>query len=132
MTTLAAGGLIVRDTPSGETEVVLVHRPRYDDWTIPKGKLNKGESPEDAAVREVEEETGITAKLGPHLDDVTYTDRHGEKKVVSYWMMHPVTVAARNADDEVDEVRWVPVGEASRLLTYKRDRKLLENAQAGA
>jgi 8-oxo-dGTP diphosphatase len=132
MTTLAAGGVVVRDTPSGETEVVLVHRPRYDDWTIPKGKLNRGESLEDAAVREVEEETGITAKLGPRLDDVTYTDRHGDKKVVSYWLMHPVTVTSRVADDEVDEVRWVPTREAARLLTYKRDRKLLESAQAGA
>jgi 8-oxo-dGTP diphosphatase len=132
MTTLAAGGVVVRAIPSGETEVVLVHRPRYDDWTIPKGKLNRGESLEDAAVREVEEETGITANLGPRLDDVTYTDRHGDKKVVSYWLMHPVTVASRVADDEVDEVRWVPAREAARLLTYKRDRKLLENAQAGA
>jgi len=132
MTTLAAGGLVVRHTPSGETEVVLVHRPRYDDWTIPKGKLDEGESLPDAAVREVEEETGITARLGPRLDDVTYTDRHGNKKVVSYWLMHPVTVAARAADDEVDEVRWVPTSEAVHLLTYERDRKLLESAQARA
>jgi 8-oxo-dGTP diphosphatase len=121
----AAGGVVTRATPDGDREVLLVHRPRYGDWTLPKGKLERGESHEDAALREVEEETGVRCALGAELPPHQYVDRHGRDKVVRYWEMTPVDGRAREADDEVDEVRWVRAGDAKTLLTYDADRQLL-------
>jgi 8-oxo-dGTP diphosphatase len=121
----AAGGVVTRATPDGDLEVLLVHRPRYDDWTLPKGKLERGESHEDAALREVEEETGVRGALGAELPSQQYVDRHGRDKIVRYWEMTPVDARAREADDEVDEVRWVRAGDATALLTYDADRRLL-------
>jgi 8-oxo-dGTP diphosphatase len=121
----AAGGVVTRATPDGDREVLLVHRPRYGDWTLPKGKLERGESHEDAALREVEEETGVRGALGAELPSHRYVDRHGRDKVVRYWEMTPVDAQPREADDEVDEVRWVRADDASALLTYDADRRLL-------
>ena len=102
----AAGGVVVR-RQDGQDEVLVVHRPRYDDWTLPKGKLKGRESDEECALREVEEETGLRCRLGRELQSVSYVDRHGRKKFVRYWEMTPLegTFAPSN---EVDEVRWLP------------------------
>ncbi len=114
----AAGGLIFRDG-----RVLLVHRPRYDDWSIPKGKLEPGESWEEAAVREVEEETGLVGELGEEAGRTAYTDSAGREKEVRYYLMESRgEPAARN---EVDEARFVPLAEALDLLSYDRDRDLI-------
>jgi 8-oxo-dGTP diphosphatase len=120
----AAGGVVWRRTSSGAIKVLLVHRPRYDDWSLPKGKLEDGESAVDAALREVEEETGLRCKLGDQLDEVRYQDRKGRDKRVRYWAMEPVS-GAFEPNHEVDEVRWVPVADAPRQLTYGHDASVV-------
>jgi 8-oxo-dGTP diphosphatase len=104
--------------------VALVHRPKYDDWTFPKGKLDRGESFEEAALREVEEETGLVCELGEELESTTYNDRHGRPKLVRWWAMS-VVGGEFAPNDEVDELRWVRPDEARGLLTYERDRQLV-------
>ena len=118
----AAGGVVWRRGPSG-LEILLVHRPKYDDWSLPKGKLDSGETAAEAALREVEEETGLRCVLGEELPPVTYTDRHGRPKVVRYWAMEPRGGRFR-PNHEVDEIRWVTPSGAGALLTYGRDRKV--------
>ena len=103
--------MVVRDG-----EVLLVHRPRYDDWTLPKGKLDPGETFEQAALREVEEETGVRCRLGRELPDVHY-DNKDRPKLVRYWLME-VEGRGFEPNDEVDEVRWLC--EDAELLTYDR------------
>lgn len=117
----AAGGVLV----SEDGRVLLVHRPRYDDWTLPKGKLDAGESFEEAAVREVWEETGLSCSLGEELQSTEYHDNKGRPKIVRYWLME-VEGGEFEPNDEVDEVRWVSVGEAAAALTYDRDRGVFE------
>jgi 8-oxo-dGTP pyrophosphatase MutT (NUDIX family) len=121
---MAAGGAVWRRTPQG-LEVVLVHRPAYDDWGLPKGKLEEGESPEQAALREVEEETGLRCRLGGELPTTTYNDGEGRSKLVRYWAM---TQAGGElaAAHEVDDTRWVPLEKARRRLTYPRDFVVLD------
>jgi 8-oxo-dGTP diphosphatase len=107
-----------------------VHRPRYDDWSFPKGKLDADEDEATAALREVEEETGLRCRLGPSIGAVTYQDRRGRAKVVRYFRMD--TDGGRFAPNhEVDEVRWVPIEDASRLLSYAHDRSLLRQVLVG-
>ncbi len=106
--------------------MLVVHRPRYDDWTFPKGKLKSGESEEEGALREVEEETGLHCRLGRELQTVSYVDNHGRQKSVRYWEMAPLAGTFK-PNDEVDEVRWLTLEEVDRTLTYARDRNLLEN-----
>ncbi len=106
-------------------EVLLVHRPRYDDWSLPKGKLTEAEDHASAALREVEEETGLRCRLGYELPATSYHDRRGRPKVVRYWVMTPVD--GRFAPSrEVDEVRWVPVPEVAWVLTNDRDRAVVQ------
>jgi 8-oxo-dGTP pyrophosphatase MutT (NUDIX family) len=112
----------------GGLEVLLVHRPAYDDWSFPKGKHDKGETDEETAVREVFEETGVTGRLGPELPPVDYVaGGWGRPKRVRYWAMSVTASEPREPDDEVDVTRWLPVGEAEVLLTYERDRSVLHS-----
>ena len=120
----AAGGVVWRRSPTDDLEILLVHRPRYDDWTVPKGKLDPGEDHATAAVREVAEETGLRCALGPELASTSYRDRRHRPKQVRYWAMTPID-GHFTPTDEVDEVRWVPVDEAPSLLSYPRDLPLL-------
>ncbi len=120
----AAGGVVWRRSTGGDVEVLLVHRPKYDDWTLPKGKLEPGEAFEAGARREVEEETGLRCVLGDELATSRYRDRHGRDKVVRYWAMTSKG-GEFTPNDEVDEVRWLPPAEAEALLTYAHDRELV-------
>jgi 8-oxo-dGTP diphosphatase len=125
---LAAGGVVVREREGG-AEVALVHRPRYDDWSLPKGKLKRGERWEEAALREVAEETGLRCRLGEELPASRYIDGKGRAKLVRYWRMRPAG-GRFTPTDEVDELRWVDPAEAERLLSYPRDRELVSAALA--
>jgi 8-oxo-dGTP diphosphatase len=125
-TVRAAGGVVTRLDGDGRTEVLVVHRPKYDDWSFPKGKLDPGETDEAAAVREVEEETGLRCELGEELGVRRYTDRHGRPKQVRYWRMEPVATSPFVPNDEVDALRWLRTDEAATLLSYDGDRRLLE------
>ena len=122
----AAGGVVWRRSPAGEVEVLLVHRPRYDDWTLPKGKLGAGEDHAGAALREVEEETGLRCTLGKELPSTSYVDRKGRPKRVRYWTMTPAGDQRFMPTDEVDEVRWMPLAAAGSQLTYDRDLAVLD------
>jgi 8-oxo-dGTP diphosphatase len=104
--------------------VLVVHRPRYDDWTLPKGKLDRGESFEDAALREVEEETGLRCRLVRELPSTSYLDNKGRSKLVRYWLMEPLS-GGFEVNEEVDEVRWLDLDAALALLSYERDRDIL-------
>ena len=119
----ASGGVVWR-RGDRSIEVALVHRPRYDDWSFPKGKLDPGESWEDAALREVEEEIGLRCRLGHELPATSYRDNKGRAKVVRYWMMEPLD-GEFVPSDEVDDVRWLTPADADRLLSYMHDRELL-------
>ena len=119
----AAGGIVVRGSGS-ESEVLLVHRPQYGDWTFPKGKVEPGESDEECAVREVEEETGLLCALGREIESSSYLDAKKRPKTVRYWVMVVVGGTLR-FDFEVDAARWVTLDDAAKLLTYPRDVDLL-------
>jgi len=114
----------VRDGDDG-VEVLLVHRPRYNDWTFPKGKVDPGESDEDAAIREVEEETGYRCSLELELPSTRYIDARGRPKLVRYWLMRVVD-GEFVVNNEVDEIEWLSPAQASARLTYDRDRELAE------
>jgi 8-oxo-dGTP pyrophosphatase MutT (NUDIX family) len=124
----AGGGVVWRRGDDGQPVVILVHRPKYDDWSLPKGKLQPGEDEADAAVREVEEETGLRCRLGPELPSSSYHDRFGRDKTVRYWAMTPIDDTSTFVPNvEVDEVRWLPLGAAEDLLSYDRDREILRS-----
>jgi 8-oxo-dGTP diphosphatase len=122
---LAAGAVVTRTHPSRGTEVVLVHRKRYDDWTLPKGKLEAGESLPACAVREVFEETGVTTRLGAPLDQMTYDTGKGFKRV-DWWSGSVVKVVKRAPDAEVDVVSWLPLRAALSRLTFEHDQFLVQ------
>ncbi len=105
----------------------MVHRSRYDDWSFPKGKLDSGETFEDAALREVTEETGLVCRLVAELEPVRYQDAAGLPKLVRYWHMIPLEgdIGDFVFNSEIDDLRWVHPGEAARLLSYSHDRVLL-------
>jgi 8-oxo-dGTP pyrophosphatase MutT (NUDIX family) len=120
----AAGGLVVHDG-----RVLVVHRPKYDDWAFPKGKLEDGESWEEAALREVEEETGLRCELGEYVGSTHYPMREGMKEVRYYRMRADDEPRPRN---EVDDLQWVTFEEAADLLSYEYDRTLLETREPGS
>jgi 8-oxo-dGTP diphosphatase len=114
----AAGGVVVRDG-----RVLLVHRPKHDDWAFPKGKLEDGESWEAAALREVEEETGLVCELGEYLGSTHYAVREGTKEVRYFAMTASGEARPQN---EIDDVRWLAPAAAAEVLSYDFDRQLLE------
>jgi 8-oxo-dGTP pyrophosphatase MutT (NUDIX family)/phosphohistidine phosphatase SixA len=120
----AAGGIVWRTAPKGGLEIALVHRPKYDDWTLPKGKPLPGETEEETAVREVQEETGLRCALERPIGRIHYVDRRGRPKTVRYWLMRPIA-GAFAPSQEVDELQWLPLDEAEEKLSYERDRWLL-------
>ncbi|KUI18749.1 NUDIX hydrolase [Mycobacterium sp. GA-1285] len=121
---LAAGAVLWRSNGEPDApEVALIHRPRYDDWSLPKGKVNPGETEPVTAVREVWEETGYTAHLGRRLSSVSYPVEGGVKKV-RYWAARMVR-GEFQPNDEVDELKWLPVRAAIKQLDYPHDRKVL-------
>jgi 8-oxo-dGTP diphosphatase len=122
----AAGGVVGRVGAGGDIEVVLVHRPRYDDWSLPKGKLDPGEHPLLGAMREVYEETAVRAAPRLRLPGTQYlTGDPDVEKAVDYWAMVCRHAEEFVPNDEVDDVRWAPVAQAIRLLTYAHDRGIL-------
>jgi 8-oxo-dGTP diphosphatase len=122
---LAAGGLVWRRDDDGDIEVLVVHRPRYDDWSFPKGKCDPGETFAETAEREVLEETGFAVAFGAELDEARYRDHKGRPKLVRYWAM-TVAGGSFTANDEVDEARWVSVADARVLVSYPHDAALLD------
>jgi len=121
---VAAGAVLWRPAADGSLETALVHRPRYDDWSLPKGKLERGETTPEAALREVTEETGISAALGARLGESHYEVPQGAK-VVHYWSAR-AGGGEFTPNHEVDELRWLGLDAAGELLTYVRDRELLD------
>jgi 8-oxo-dGTP diphosphatase len=120
-----AAGAVVRRNGG----VLLIHRPQYDDWTFPKGKLEEGESFEQAVAREVEEETGWQGDLGAELDSKRYKDSKGRDKLVRWWEMWARVRGPWEPNDEVDDIMWVPLSEVDALLTYELDRELAEQVR---
>jgi 8-oxo-dGTP diphosphatase len=129
LTVRAAGGVVVRN--AGSLEVLLVHRPRYDDWTFPKGKCAAEESDQLCALREVEEETGLRCDLGDEVASTAYRDGRGRPKVVRYWLMEPAG-GAFMPSREVDESAWLSPEAAEQRLSYPRDRPVLRAAVAAS
>lgn len=126
---VAAGGIIV-DESTADRRVLLVHRPRYDDWSFPKGKLDPGETVEQAALREVREETGLKCRIIRPLAVLSYQYRTRltgtlKPKVVHYFLMGAISRRIKVPGDEVDFAEWFTFEEASRKLTYSQDREVL-------
>ena len=126
----AAGCVVYRRGAPDGVEIAIVHRPEYDDWSLPKGKLDAGESWEAAAEREVLEEIGQRGTLGAELDPVFYADRKGRAKAVRYWLMESDEAASDpfTANDEVDQLDWVGAAEALERLSYDVDRDTVAKA----
>ncbi len=118
--------MVVREGKDGP-EIAVVHRPRYDDWSLPKGKLEEGESFEQGALREVEEETGLRCELGEELSATRYRDRKGRPKVVRYWRM-TVRKGSFKPNDEVDELLWLSPRKAMAKLDFEHDVRLVREA----
>jgi len=123
----AAGGVVCRLTDDARLEVLLVHRPHRKDWTLPKGKLDPGETHKQAAKREVEEETGYVCRLVAKLPDSKYTLPSGSSKRVKYWTML-VKSGKFTKNSEVDKIEWATPRKARKTLSYKTDRKVLDDA----
>ncbi len=126
----ASGVVPWRNRGDGEIEVLLIHRPRYDDWSVPKGKLDDGETDEECAIREMVEETGVHGILGAPLPTALYTDHRGRPKEVSYWLMEVPAGEPADfvANDEVDELAWFDFATARQKLSYPLDQGLLDEA----
>ena len=126
-TVFAGGGLIWRRSDSDRIELLMIHRPSYDDWSFPKGKRESGESDENCALREVAEETGFSCRLGPELATCFYVDRMGRFKQVRYWAMTLESTEPDGADDEVDVMMWMPIELVPGRLSYGRDRPVFDS-----
>jgi 8-oxo-dGTP diphosphatase len=118
-------------TSTGDVHILLVHRPKYDDWSLPKGKRDPAETDEQCAVREVEEETALRCRLGRELLPTAYTDARGRPKVVRYWHMEVEAEHPFIPGHEIDEVLWLAVSDAMSLLSYPRDVEVLRSLSPG-
>jgi len=127
-TVQAAGGVPTRQRDDGALEVLLVHRPRYLDWTFPKGKVKEGERDEDAALRELWEETGLVGKLGRELASTQYKDPKLRDKTVRYWVMEDCS-GSFEPNDEVDRIEWLTLDEAAGRLSHRRDLDVLRSLE---
>lgn len=125
----AAGTVVLRAGGDGEPEVLLVHRPRYDDWSLPKGKINADEYLAGCAVRETREEASTLVRLGIPVDRISYPVGNGTK-TVSYWRARPVREDPHQPNSEVDETVWMPASEAVGMVSYDDERPLIEQAVA--
>ena len=126
----AAGALLWRETQERAIEIALIHRPRYDDWTLPKGKIEEGETALQCAFRELVEETGIKASFTRQLGSIDYME-NGEGKRVIFWAAHcALNASTFIANEEVDQLRWLPSEEAIELSTYQSDREMIANFQS--
>jgi 8-oxo-dGTP pyrophosphatase MutT (NUDIX family) len=124
----AAGGVVCRVQPSGAVEAAVIHRRASADWTLPKGKLYPGETPEQGALREVKEETGFRCQLLRSLGSIDYNDRRGRRKIAFYWLMK--RLAGRfQPGEEVDHLLWLPFEAAAELLHNERDQVVLQRAR---
>jgi 8-oxo-dGTP pyrophosphatase MutT (NUDIX family) len=123
--------VVLRPRAGGGVEVCVVHRPRYDDWSLPKGKLDRGETFEQAALREVWEETGLRCRLRRELEEIRYADGKGRPKRVRYWIMDVAEDQGFTPNDEVDELRWLELPAAAALLTYEHDQELVASLVSG-
>jgi 8-oxo-dGTP pyrophosphatase MutT (NUDIX family) len=124
----AAGGIVLRRVAGAdEWEVALVYRASRGDWGFPKGKLEPGETELFCARREVEEETGLLCNIGAYVGQTQYVDRRKRPKIVHYWLMEPLD-GVFAPTEEVDDMQWVPLGIADRVLSYEHDRVLLAKA----
>lgn len=130
-TVRAAGGIVLRASSNGGWEVAIIHRPEQRDWTLPKGKLEPGETGPECALREVKEETGLDCTLGRFVGQVQYRDRRDRSKVVDYWLMQPHG-GQFEPSDEVDEMRWMSVADALKTLSYSHDKELVSSATSAA
>jgi 8-oxo-dGTP pyrophosphatase MutT (NUDIX family) len=126
----AAGGVVAREDEGGQREVAVVHRPKYDDWSLPKGKLAEGEGWLEAALREVAEETGFRCEAVAELAPSRYVDHNGRRKVVRWWLMRPLG-GKFAPSHEVDQLRWVPLDRAGEVLDYEHDRELVASVATG-
>ena len=119
----AAGGIVIRRL-GGVEQILVVHRPRYDDWSLPKGKLDEGETLRGAALREVLEETGLACRAGAPAGEARYADARGRAKAALYFEMTAES-GRFEPNDEVDEVRWLTPKAAADLLSYAHDAALV-------
>jgi 8-oxo-dGTP diphosphatase len=122
--------VVTRTRPDGDVELLLVHRPRYDDWSLPKGKAEPGETDEACARREVEEETGLRCALGEPIATSDYRDARGRRKHVVYFAMTPPEGGEATPQNEVDDVRWLTLDRALETLSYERDREIVRRLAA--
>jgi 8-oxo-dGTP diphosphatase len=122
-----AGGVVCRLQPSGVVEAAVIHRRTPGDWTLPKGKLYPGETPEQGALREVKEETGFRCQLLRSLGSIEYNDRRGRRKIAFYWLMRRLS-GRFQPGEEVDHLLWLPFEAAAALLHNERDQIVLQRA----
>ena len=127
----AAGGVVTRTAGGGGLELLIVRRPRYGDWSLPKGKAEPGESDEECALREVEEETSLVCTLGDEAAVTRYEDARGRPKRVRYFWMTPDDGSEASPQNEVDAVRWVTLEGALEALSYARDREVVARLNFG-
>ena len=123
----AAGGLLSKETPSGR-KIAIIHRERYDDWALPKGKREPGESWQETALREVWEETGCRAVLGMFIGSASYALNGKSPKVVLFWHMTVQKNCKFHPNDEVDRIKWVSPKKALKMLSYKDERDIVLKA----